>query len=143
MLVFDDVEDRVKFLCSEQAEFDGFLFHVSGLLIIRFPPGTADRAAIDPFQFEEGLASRRTESAGSLDLPLGNDEVLQFSGFLPVVGLQSLVQGNSQPGEADLFPQRSDNRFEYPIATRLLAIKKRMTLPAQRIFSGACHSISF
>ena len=92
MLVFDDVEDRVKFLCSEQAEFDGFLFHVSGLLIIRFPPGTADRAAIDPFQFEEGLASRRTESAGSLDLPLGNDEVLQFSGFLPVVGLQSLVQ---------------------------------------------------
>ena len=124
MLVFDDVEDRVKFLCSEQAEFDGFLFHVSGLLIIRFPPGTADRAAIDPFQFEEGLASRRTESAGSLDLPLGNDEVLQFSGFLPVVGLQSLVQGNSQPGEADLFPRRSDNRFEYPIATRLLAIKK-------------------
>ena len=124
MLVFDDVEDRVKFLCSEQAEFYGFLLHVLGFLLIRFTPGLADRTTIDPFQFEEGVASRRTEAACSLNLALRNDDGLQFSGFLPVVGLQSLVQGNSQPGEADLFPQRSDNHFEYPIATRPLAIKK-------------------
>jgi hypothetical protein len=49
----------IETVSLEQAEFDRFLFHLARLLIIRFPPGAADRAAIDPFQFEEGVNSRR------------------------------------------------------------------------------------
>lgn len=117
MLVFDDVEDRVKFLSSEQAEFYGFLLHVLGFLLIRFTPGSADRTTIDPFQFEEGVASRRTEAACSLNLALRNDDGLQFPGLFPVMGFQCLVKGNNQLGKGVCVSR--DTPFEADVACRL------------------------
>ncbi len=92
-----------------------FMYRAS--CIIRFPPGSADRTAIDPFQSEEGVASRRTESAGRLNLPLGNDDVLQFFGFLPVVGFQGFVQGNGELGKGVCGSR--DTSFDADVECRL------------------------